>query len=791
MRKTFALLLALAVLFPSAGYAAGAEGTMTPETGAKDKSNTCLCTAWIRDPDPPADRNAAWSGCYVYFGAYDGSPIRFRVLAKDSTAYTSGKALFLDSDRSLFDGIFDDTEPYFNSWDGSGIRRFLNGPFLDGFDACEKAAIAVSVGNGGTRRMSEGMKWGPPVSVDDRVFLLDLAETRNEAYGYSPEDGSYWSDEKSMTFYRPVRNRIKSGSPRTGCWMLRTASSENSENRGWHVLSVGPDGDFLTKNAADAGVYSGSGGIGIAPALNVDQNNILFSSLTGAGADEFKLTLIDSGLSITVPDGKTAAAEGNRVNIPYAIGGPDAGEGTRASVLILDREYAPGNENSADIIFYGALGGPKDDCGTFVLPDGCEPGGWGTDYYVYILAEVVNGPYETDRACAPVLLNAPGSLPAMGEARVIPGNGTVAEVPEKNEGNTCLGTSGIPGPVPGGGDSGLWRGSYVYFGTYNGRPIRFRVLAKDSTAYTTGKALFLDSDEALFVDRFDDTAPYSNSWEDSDIRKILNGVFLEGFDTPERDAIAHGVGTGGRSYASGSPEAPVYGTPVSVNDRVFLLDAADVTNEAYGYSSDPGWKYIYLPKEGDPGRIKCGAFTYWWLRSASADDDRCVGDVNCAGILNVIEVNYYMGVAPAMNVCQENILFSTLTGTEGNEFKLTVIDRDLSIAVPEDGKVLLQGSMVTVPYVIGGPDVGVATRASVLILDREYTQGNENGANIICYRSLGSASDAYGTFEIPAGCGPGGWGTDYHVYILAENINGMYETDHASVPVPLGAPESP
>ncbi len=64
----------------------------------KNPGTTRLGTAGLSCPDRPIDKDAPWSGSYVYFGAWDGSPIKFRVLAKDSTAYTSGKALFLDSD---------------------------------------------------------------------------------------------------------------------------------------------------------------------------------------------------------------------------------------------------------------------------------------------------------------------------------------------------------------------------------------------------------------------------------------------------------------------------------------------------------------------------------------------------------------------------------------------------------------------------------------------------------------------------------------------------------------------
>ena len=626
---------------------------------------------------------------------------------------------------------------------------------------------------------------GAPVGINDKVFLLDPAEVRNEAYGYSSDDGR---DDRGN--FHSVYNRKKQGSPRTGgCWYLRTAASENSELRGWHLLAVVNDGGFYTRPSSDAGVYRGSGAIGVSPALNVDQRSILFTSLTGSGINEYKLTLLDGDLTVTVHGGRMVSINGTTVTVPCETGGPDADPATRVSVLILDREYLPGNPNSADILCYTAVKGSSEAGGTFDLPIGCDPDGWGTDYHVYILAENLNAPYRTDYASIPLPLNAPGSVPAAGEARYIPEEHSLPAAFGKDKDNTGLGTSRITDPVPGSDPDVPWSGSYVYFGTCDGRPIRFRVLAKDSTAYTSAKALFLDSDESLFVDRFDHTEPYTGSWKDSDIRAVLNGPFLDGFDAPEQAAIAVSVGDGGRSWPEDSPEARTYGAPVGVNDKVFLLDVSDVTNEAYGYAPDRGWNIWVIPKYSVPNRVKGGMFNYWWLRSCAADDAGCVGDVNCVGLLNIVGAEYYMGVAPALNIDRNAILFSSSTGTGPDEFKLTLIDHDLVITVPDNEKITAAGTTVTIPYRISGANAGETTRASVLVLDSEYTSGNENGAAIIRYGALDFLSGIGGTFRLPDGCDLNGWGTDYYVYILAENVGGAMETDYASIPVPLNAPE--
>ena len=101
------------------------------------------------------------------------------------------------------------------------------------------------------------------------------------------------------------------------------------------------------------------------------------------------------------------------------------------------------------------------------------------------------------------------------------------------------------------------------------------------------------------------------------------------------------MGTGGLSYADGTWEKECFGSPVSINDKVFILDISEVTNEAYGYSSDSGWtkkadgKWYY---HNVRNRYKYGKSAQWALRSASVlsghstsaayvDFDGCVLDI--------------------------------------------------------------------------------------------------------------------------------------------------------------------
>lgn len=358
----------------------------------------------------------------------------------------------------------------------------------------------------------------------------------------------------------------------------------------------------------------------------------------------------------------------------------------------------------------------------------------------------------------------------------------------KNDSNTRLGTACIESPAVPLGDASAWSGSYVYFGTYGGDPIKFRVLAPSTTAYG-GSTLFLDSDSTLFDMRFDDD---SNKWEESELRKYLNDEFLKGgsFTDQEQAAIASGkasahdlvVGTGAGQVASWTQH--VYGHYVALNgDKIFVLDGEEASNIAYGYSNTDA---------SCSDRVKGGSSAYWWLRSAYTYNSTDAGEVSNDGNLDFNLVYYDKGVAPALNINQSSIIFSSKISGDfnkvGAKYKLTIADEDLKIAVPAGQTVKAKGTTVTVPYVISGKDAGNATRASVLILDKAY---GASDAQILYYDALGgtfsNSAAATGSFTLPSSLDISGWGRDYHVYILAEDINKDKETDYAGEPYELFA----
>ena len=147
-----------------------------------------------------------------------------------------------------------------------------------------------------------------------------------------------------------------------------------------------------------------------------------------------------------------------------------------------------------------------------------------------------------------------------------------------------------------------------------------------------------------------------------------------------------------------------------------------------------------------------------------------------------------------MNINLSSVLFtSVISGTKGEtgaEYKLTLLDNNMTIA--GNGNVSRSGDTVTVPYTISGTNSGSATQVSVLILDKEYTAGNTNGASVLAYEKLAVdnfSKTGTGSFALPAELSDKVCGTDYYAYIIAEDVNGNYETDYASTPVSITVPK--
>ena len=365
------------------------------------------------------------------------------------------------------------------------------------------------------------------------------------------------------------------------------------------------------------------------------------------------------------------------------------------------------------------------------------------------------------------------------------GKKTVNASRTKNQTNTCLGTTKIAKPVRPTSGNNRWAGSYVYLGYYSGNSIRFRVLAPSTTAYG-GSTLFLDSDKTLFTAPFYETTR-SNSWANSDIKKTLNGSFLNSFTELEKAAIAQSSAAAHELESSdtAAPGKVAARTKDRFNDyvaltgeQIFLLDAEEATNIDYGYAM------AHSDSDNDSLLKESlnGTFDGWWLRSADQYGPIGVGMVG-GGCVFSDPCDSVVGVAPALNVDQSKIIFSTaVDGNLGDEYgvyyKLTLLDDNIKLSLNNEGKATVSGTNVTLPCKVDGGD---PNRISVLILDNEYKEATE-------IKYYAAVDDAY-TFDFSeTGLDINDWGVNYFVYVLGEKLNNDPKTDYACAPIKVESP---
>ena len=358
-----------------------------------------------------------------------------------------------------------------------------------------------------------------------------------------------------------------------------------------------------------------------------------------------------------------------------------------------------------------------------------------------------------------------------------------------------------------------WTGGFVWYGKYDSEPLKYRVLSPKTTTYGES-SIFLDCDTVLYEAAFDadgslnSGATKLNDWKNSDLYKGLNGSsFLtktDGFKDVERNAIASSTvsghtlvtGTGAGQVAEFTKNA--YGKYIPLTgEKIFILDAEDASNCGYGY-------YYNYGKVNSRGKAKNNYLQEWWIRSADTGYDNYAGvvtkDGTGAGMFGGRKVTNKAYVSPAFNVKRSSVLFtSVVSGTAGAdkaEYKLTLLDENyLTMSIPSGGKIMggdgIDYRNITVPFSYSGRDSMYCNRFSVLITDKKWSAGNTNNAKILHYGDLDCSTlsgEGVGTFTLPNNLDYLGWGKDFHVYIIAEVVNGEHETDYASTPLEISRP---
>jgi len=351
-----------------------------------------------------------------------------------------------------------------------------------------------------------------------------------------------------------------------------------------------------------------------------------------------------------------------------------------------------------------------------------------------------------------------------------------AEVADKTVAG--LGTSAIINPTSTESSAAAWAGNYVYYGKYDGTsPTKYRVLDRASSDFdVAGGSLLLDCDTTLYNAKFHDDK--NNTWSSSSLKSGLQGTaFLNKlgvFTEQEKGAIASSTkSTYAQNDGSGDEKDHIYAALSA--DTVFVLDGKEASRASYGYASNGTRK-----KSGTANLQNS-----WWMRSSTKVPSLAGFVYGGDGIFYNYGGGKEIGVCPAFNINLSSVIFSSIiTGTAGEagaEYKLTLLDDKMSIALTSGQKVAKSGDTLTIPYTVSGDNSGNVTQVSVLVTDKAYT---ESDAKVVKYGKLAgvdsSSLSGTGTFELPSEL-TGTLGTDYHIYLLAEDVKGKMETDYANL----------
>ena len=346
---------------------------------------------------------------------------------------------------------------------------------------------------------------------------------------------------------------------------------------------------------------------------------------------------------------------------------------------------------------------------------------------------------------------------------------------------TGLCTGSIGNPTVHTEANSAWAGSIVYYGRHSFQGSHgttsgstpYRVLDKNTSVFgVEGNSVLLDCQYSLYLANYE-----GNSWNESGLRQKLNGsAFLNNTNyltRQEKAVIAESTKTAKAQGDAGGSFDPING------DKVFILDVAEFCRASYGYS-DGGQDSIHK-KEGPRLDFNYGlGYTDAFLRSHNVVAEQ-------TGSINGMSDDTYNGVSPAFNISRKSILFTSQIADTTNEYKFTVLDSN--ITVEQGGSHTTNGTVMSVPYKLSGSDKGNVNRLSVIVTRNPYALGttitNTNNYSYIRLETSTIGTTGTGTFTIPSAYQNKTLGQDYHVYIVAEDVNEGKLTDYASTPVEI------
>ena len=328
--------------------------------------------------------------------------------------------------------------------------------------------------------------------------------------------------------------------------------------------------------------------------------------------------------------------------------------------------------------------------------------------------------------------------------------------------------------------------NYIYYGTWDGSPMKWRVLSTSGNGGTYDKSpsngvLFLLSEKLLGTAGSSMGSVYFNKnnqffWQGSDAQgwcKDFAGesgeAVADAFTAAELDAILKTTKSDEEYTGTSATTSITFSASENIlnGDRVFFLSAEEAEKAAYG-----------LDTNGKRVAQWEGADSWWWLRSYSSPF--YVGQVAKRGYLSRSEASVDYAARPAFNLNPDEVLltsaavggkpegFNEVFAYNGKEWKLTLIDNSRTGFAAEvkdiDGKTYVSYS---------GATTGANEYVSALIAKSDL--------NTISYygrlKNVAATSDASGEVEIDL---TGKMNEGDTLYIFNEQYNGDYKTDYSS-----------
>ena len=323
---------------------------------------------------------------YIYFGTYNNTPIKWRVLDANKTNVGTTNGMFLLSEYLLASGLaFNWVVSKNNVYQGSDAQGWCIGfaKNRDNFSVLEQSAmLGIAKNDGISAAFPKGYTWGESsLTVDDRMFLLSVQELADYVANY---DGP----ALKTSFLTPGLS-ANEWLLRTPCWAGEHTTSFVSSivlKHGNLVLSSKSSGNKASRPAfnlnLDSILYTSTA---IRSKWDANVDDRLFAVNTVTNIPDWKITLKDSSRNFSASPSTTKLRANESLTITYS--GAKTGNNEYVSAMIVD-------END-DVLYYGRIAqNSESGTATITIPSEMATG----NYKLKVFSEQCNGDYKTDYA---------------------------------------------------------------------------------------------------------------------------------------------------------------------------------------------------------------------------------------------------------------------------------------------------------------------------------------------------------------------------------------------------------